>query len=143
MGKYMRRPKMAKETTDTVKAQDAQDTDEELVKEATSTVGRTPHEVMVVIRETAKMLQSVKLARIEELAIGTYFVPFEGQLGIEGLIEGAAELMNRYVKAGWQPWQMANPYPGKYSFNLGGVQTGVLDGQWITIIWAKPSEELQ
>ena len=137
---------MAKKSQETVEAQDTQDTQDELaevIEESKSRTGRTPQDVAVLVRETAKMLEAVKMSKIEELAIGTYFVPFEGQIGIEGIIQGSAELMNRYVKAGWQPWQMANPYPGKYAFNLGGVETGALDGQWITIIWGKPSGELQ
>ena len=132
---------MAKDSVDSVGAVDS--VDEEVIAEAKKTTGRTPHDIAVSIREFSKMLEAVRMSKIDELAIGTYFVPFEGQLGVEGLINSAAELMNRYVRAGWQPWQMANPYPGKYAFNLGGVETGALDGQWITIIWGRSAEELQ
>jgi len=120
-----------------------QDELEQAVEEASHKPGRTPKEVAILMREMANMLQAVKLSKIDELAIGTYFVPFEGQMGVEGLVARSAAYMNRYVQAGWQPWQMASPYPGKYAFNLDGMQTGNLDGQWITIIWAKPSAELQ
>lgn len=134
---------MAKKSQETVGTQDTQDQLADTIEDSKSRTGRTPQELAVMVREFTKMLQAVRMSSIEELAIGTYFVPFEGQIGIEGIIQGSAELMNRYVKAGWQPWQMANPYPGKYAFNLGGVETGALDGQWITIIWGKPSGDLQ
>lgn len=133
-----------KDSVDLVDVEDAEDVEklEEAIKEAKKTSGRTPHEVAVITREFSKMLQAVRMSRIEELAIGTYFVPHEGQLGVEGLVNAASELMNRYVKAGWQPWGMGAPYASKASFNLsGGMQTGALDGQWITIIWGKPTTE--
>lgn len=131
---------MAKESQ---KPMDVEDVDEleEVVKEAKKTSGRTPHDIAVITREFSKMLEAVRMSKIDELAIGTYFVPYEGQIGIEGLVNAAADLMNRYVRAGWQPWQMASPYPSKTAFNLGGVETGVLDGQWITIIWGRPALE--
>lgn len=134
---------MAKESQKIVDSVDVDEVDVVVVSEAKKTTGRTPQDIAVSIREFAKMLEAVRMSRIEELAIGTYFVPYEGQIGIEGLVNAAAELMNRYVKAGWQPWQMASPYPSKTAFNLGGMETGVLEGQWITIIWGKPAEELQ
>jgi len=134
---------MAKKSQETVGTQDTQDQLASTIEDSKSRTGRTPQEIAVMVREFTKMLQAVRMSNIEELAIGTYFVPFEGQQGIEGIVNGSAELMNRYVKAGWQPWQMANPYPGKYAFNLGGVETGALDGQWLTIIWGKPSGDLQ
>ena len=125
-------------------SQNSQDELEKVVEDAMSQPGRTPKEVAILVREMAGMLQSLKFAKIEELAIGSYFVPHEGQLGIEGIIQGSAALMNQYVKAGWQPWQMATPYPGEFAFQTPeGLTTGALNGQWITIIWAKPAEELQ
>lgn len=129
-----------KDSVDSVDVEDAEEL-EEAIKEAKKTSGRTPKEIAVLTREFSKMLQAVRMSKIDELAIGTYFVPYEGQIGIEGLVNMAAELMNRYVRAGWQPWQMATPYPSKTAFNLGGMETGVLDGQWITIIWGKPIPE--
>lgn len=121
-----------------------QDELEKAVKEAKRMPGATPREVSVVIREMAKMLQSLKFTNIGEMAVGSYFIPHEGQPNIEGLLPLVAEYMNYYVKAGWQPWQMATPYPGKYAFDLpGGQQTGTLDGQWITILWALPASETQ
>lgn len=134
---------MTKKTQDTVETQNSENELEEAVAEAKSQRGKTPKEVTILIRELSKMLQAVRLSKISELAIGTYFVPFEGQLGIEGIVKGAAQLMNQYVKAGWQPWQMGVPYQGTFSFDLGGQQTGALEGQWITIVWAKPAEEVQ
>lgn len=131
---------MAKESQKIVDSEDVDEL-EEVVKEAKKTSGRTPKEIAVITREFSKMLQAVRMSKIDELAIGTYFVPYEGQIGIEGLVNMAAELMNRYVRAGWQPWQMATPYPSKTAFNLGGMETGVLEGQWITIIWGKPIPE--
>lgn len=134
---------MAKKSENTVGTQNSQDELEVAVAKAKSQVGKTPKEITVLIREMSKMLQAVRMSKIEELAVGTYFVPFEGQLGIEGIVQGSARLMNQYVKAGWQPWQMGVPYKGTFAFDLGGQQTGALEGQWITIIWAKPSEDLQ
>lgn len=131
---------MAKESQKIVDSEDIDEL-EEVVAEAKKTSGRTPREIAVITREFSKMLEAVRMSKIDELAIGTYFVPYEGQIGIEGLVNMAAELMNRYVRAGWQPWQMATPYPSKTAFNLGGMETGVLDGQWITIIWGKPIPE--
>lgn len=131
---------MAKESQKIVDSEDVDEL-EAVVAEAKKTSGRTPREIAVITREFSKMLEAVRMSKIDELAIGTYFVPYEGQIGIEGLVNMAAELMNRYVRAGWQPWQMATPYPSKTAFNLGGVETGALDGQWITIIWGKPIPE--
>jgi hypothetical protein len=129
---------------DSVEVVDSVDAvDEEVIAEATKTTGRTPHDVKVVIRETAKMLEAVKMSTIGEVYIGTFFVPYEGQPGIEGLVNAAAGLINNIIRQGWQPWQMATPYGGQYSFNLNGVQTGVLNGQWLTIIFGKPVEDLQ
>ena len=131
-----------KDSVDSVDSVDSEDV--ELVEEAKKTTGRTPQDIAVSIREFSKMLQAVRMSRIDEIAIGTYFVPHEGQLGVEGLVNAAAELMNRYVKAGWQPWGMGAPYMSEAAFNLpGGMQTGALRGQWVTIIWGKPAEELQ
>ena len=114
---------------------------EETLEEAAKAPGRTPKELALFMREFSRVMRSLRFAGVKELAIGSYFVPYEGQVGIEGIVNGSAALMNEYVQAGWQPWHMATPYPGKFSFNLGGQQTGVLDGQWITIIWALPSPE--
>jgi len=133
---------MAKESQKPLDSE-SQDQLEVAIDEASHTTGRTPREIAVMTREFSKMLEAVRMSKIGELAIGSYFVPQEGQLGIEGLVNQSAALMNQYVQAGWQPWQMATPYPGKFSFNLGGMQTGALDGQWITIIWGKPVGELQ
>jgi len=137
---------MAKGSVDSVDVVDSVDSVDELaevIEESKSRSGRTPQEVAVMVREFTKMLQAVKMSQIGEVYIGTFFVPYEGQPGIEGLVNAGAELMNNVIRQGWQPWQMATPYPGKFAFNLGGVQTGVLDGQWLTIIFGKPSEELQ
>lgn len=88
------------------------------------------------------MLQAVKMSHVKEIYIGTYFVPFEGQPGVEGVLGMVNELVNQPIRDGWQPWQMGTPYPGKYSFILNGVPTGALDGQWYTILWALPSSDL-
>jgi len=132
---------MAKDSVDSVDAVDS--VDEEVIAEAKKTTGRTPHDIAVSIREFAKMLEAVRMSRMDEVYIGTYFIPHEGQPGVGGLVNAGAELINQTIQRGWQPWQMATPYPGKYAFNLGGVQTGALDGQWITIIFGRSAEELQ
>ena len=133
---------MAKESQKPLDSE-SQDQLEVDIEEASHQEGRPPKEVAIITREFSKMLEAVKMSKIGQLAIGSYFVPYEGQLGIEGLVNKSAELMNQYVQAGWQPWQMATPYPGTFSFNLNGQQTGALNGQWITIIWGLPAGELQ
>lgn len=131
---------MAKETQETVVEEYTQDDKDAMLDKAIQSPGKTPQKASALVREWEKMLKSLRFTEIEELAIGSYFVPYEGQLGIEGLVNKSAEHMNYYVQAGWQPWNMATPYPGKYAFIIDGVQTGTLEGQWITIIWARPRE---
>ena len=117
---------------------------EEVVEEASHTTGRTPREITVMVREFSKMLEAVRMSKVEEVFIGTYFIPYEGQLGIEGLVNAGAALINGTIRNGWQPWQMATPYPGKYSFRFpDGTSTGALDGQWLTIIFGRAPETLQ
>ena len=132
---------MAKDGT--VETQEQEDLEEltEVIEESSKAPGRTPKDLAIFTREFSRVMQSLRFAGVRELAIGSYFVPYEGQVGIEGIVNGSAALMNEYVQAGWQPWHMATPYPGEFSFNLGGQQTGVLNGQWITIIWALPMPE--
>jgi hypothetical protein len=130
-----------KKAVDAVDSVDAQD--EEVIAEAMSTTGRPPRDVMVIMREMGKMLQAVKLSTIGKVYIGTFFIPHEGQPGTEGLVNAGSGLINDIIRQGWQPWQMATPYPGKYAFNIEGVQTGALDGQWLTILFVRPAEELQ
>jgi hypothetical protein len=133
---------MAKKTAvDSVEAEDKEV--EEMIAEAQSTSGRTPQDVRVIMRETARMLEAVKLSKAGEAYIGTYFVPLEGQPGIEGLVNAGANLITQTIQQGWQPWGMGTPYFGKYAFNLGGRQTGMLDGQWLTIVYLRPAEELE
>ena len=119
-------------------AQETPDELEEVIKEAKKTTGATPREITVLVRELSKMFEAVKLSEPGEMGIGTYFVPLEGQLGIEGLVNQAAAYMNDWVQKGWRPWQMGTPYLTKTSFDLPGGQTGELEGQWITIIWLRP-----
>lgn len=119
-------------------AQEAPDELEEVIKEAKKTPGATPREITILVREFAKMLEAVRLSDTGEMGIGTYFVPFEGQLGVEGLVNQAAAYMNDWVQKGWQPWQMGTPYPSQAAFDTPQGQTGALEGQWITIIWRRP-----
>lgn len=129
---------MAKETQETVEAVYTQDEVDHMLDEARQSPGKTPKTASILVREWEKMLKSLRFTEIEEMDIGTYFIPNEGQPGIEGLIKRSAGYINRYVQAGWQPWNMATPYPGEYSFIIDGVPTGALHGQWITILWALP-----
>lgn len=131
---------MAKDAVDSVDTVDSEDA--KLIEEAKKTTGRTPQDIAVSIREFAKMLEAVRMSRMDEMFIGTYFIPEEGQLGIEGLVHQATELINETIRRGWQPWQMAAPYFAKRAFNLGGVRTGDLNGQWVTIIFGRAKEEL-
>jgi len=112
---------------------------ETTVAEAQSTSGRTPREITVIVRELAKVLEGLKLTSISRIEIGTYFLPHEGQLGVEGLIQVVQGLMNEYITAGWQPWHMFAQPSSRSSFILNGMQTGDIEGERITIIWALPS----
>jgi len=133
---------MAEKTAEEIK--DVAGVEDELevaFKDAVKQPGRTPKDLAILLRELQDVLRAIKMAPIGEIGIGTYFVPNEGQLGVEGLIKRSAAYMNQWVQEGWQPWQMATPYAARYAFELDGMQTGALDGQWITIIWAKPAIE--
>jgi hypothetical protein len=134
---------MAKKTQETQESQETQqDQLEEVIKEARSTPGATPQELKVMVREFTKMLEAVRMSRASECYIGTYFVPMEGQPGIEGLVNAGADLITKTISQGWQPWSMGTPYFGKYAFNFpNGQSTGALDGQWLTIVFLKPAEE--
>ena len=134
---------MAKESQKPLDSE-SQDQLEVVVEEASHTTGRTPREITVMVREFSKMLEAVRMSKVDEVFIGTYFIPYEGQLGIEGLVNAGAGLINETIRRGWQPWQMATPYPGKYSFRFpDGTSTGALDGQWLTIIFGRAPEALQ
>jgi hypothetical protein len=132
-----------KDSVDVVDSVDSEE--EEYVAEAKSTTGKTPHDILVLTREFSKMLQAVKMSRVGRMWVGTYFIPREGQIGIEGLVNAASGLMNNMVQDGWQPWGMGAPYASTHAFidPTTGMRTGNVEGQWLTIIWTMPAEELQ
>lgn len=132
---------MAKDTQKTDDAFVTKEELEEVVAEARKAPGKTPREITVLLRQLATMFEAVKLTDTGEIGIGTYFVPLEGQPGIEGMVNAAAAYMNSWVREGWRPWQMATPYMGKYSFDTPEGTTGTIEGQWLTIVWMRPLEE--